>query len=61
MKRDLQINFGVIDDICTKLYKYRDSLEQARYSIESLQNNISTHNSGKGIKALETNKIVSIA
>ncbi|MGY3778483.1 ribonuclease domain-containing protein [Isobaculum melis] len=58
MKRDLQINFGVIDDICTKLYKYRDSLEQARYSIESIQNNISTHNSGKGVKALETNKIV---
>lgn len=56
MKRDIQINYGIIDDICTKLYQYKESLELAKYSIESIQNNISTHNSGKGIIALEAEK-----
>ncbi|MGY3777320.1 hypothetical protein [Isobaculum melis] len=56
MKRDIQINYGIIDDICTKLYQYKDSLELDKYSIESIQHNISTHNSGKGIIALEAEK-----
>ncbi|WP_102027708.1 hypothetical protein [Salirhabdus sp. Marseille-P4669] len=50
MKRDLQINYGILDDIIAQLHKYQGSLEDMRSALLNIDSFVQT-NHGESIDA----------
>ncbi|MBU8568747.1 hypothetical protein KM914_20465 [Virgibacillus pantothenticus] len=54
MKRDLQINYGVLDDIIGELRTYKRALEKMDHSLDKVNTFIRT-NDGKSVEAWDQN------
>ncbi|NBJ71709.1 MULTISPECIES: hypothetical protein, partial [Clostridia] len=54
MKRDLQINYGVLDDIIGELRKYKRALEKMDDSLDKVTTFMQT-NEGKSVEAWDQN------
>ncbi|MEF2293999.1 hypothetical protein [Virgibacillus dokdonensis] len=54
MKRDLQINYGVLDDIIGELRTYKRALEKMDDSLDKVSTFVQT-NEGKSVEAWDQN------
>ena len=52
-KRDIQIDYDVIDDVLRELNKYSDGLEKMRNAVEKVNKTIHASNDAESIKKLE--------
>ncbi|EPU1811178.1 DNA/RNA non-specific endonuclease [Listeria monocytogenes] len=55
MKRDLKINFGILEQICDELYQFMRALENMKSSVNNIDN-LLANASGKSIEAISQDK-----